>query len=352
MGRNRHGRRRFSASHGVTYWYGNAPCQEEDSASPPRALGDDVTEATKYQGYSEALDEYVDFCRRPDSGIGTGYSIDQTCGRMGPGELTLLWARSGAGKSTLMLNVLAATPDVPTVFFNMEMRSRALAEWLTTMSVNLGVSYTLLRELIQVGDEDPRYAEVMAKLDKAKVDNAPAVWFVEPRGPTVDDLARTVDQITVDTGIRPVRVLVDHLSLMHGARDYEGVSRMGAELHQWCQDDDLALIVAQQTGRSGNEAGEKNNGHLPITLNSGLYAGEADADWIWGAWRPEKNPRFRKQQADFKNADDYHQSRAEYTRLRGLTRFAVIKNRPYGTVIEDGIDLWWDTDSRRLKEQM
>lgn len=308
-----------------------------------------MTEA-HYTSYEQALDEYVEFCTKPTSGLGTGYSIDETCGVMGPGELALMWARSSAGKSTLLLNILANTPSIPTVFFNMEMRSRSLAEWLTTMSNDLGIDYFLLRELIQTGGEDIRYDDVMAKLQKAKVDNAPKVWFMEARSPNVDDLARVVDTIEADTGIRPVRVMLDHLSLMANARDYEGVSRMGQELHQWAQDDELALIVAQQTGRGGNEQGQRNDGHLPVTLSSGLYAGEHDADWIYGVWRPERNPKFRKRREDFKNNDDHMQMKAEHDRLKGLSQFAVVKNRPYGSLCEEGISLWWNPKTRKLEE--
>lgn len=305
---------------------------------------------TEFLSYATALDDYIEFCKREDTGIGTGYSIDATCGLMGPGELCLLWARSSAGKSTLLLNVLSNTPSVPTVFFNMEMRARALAEWLTTMSANLNVPYHELRELIRFGDEDRNYSEVMARLDKAK-GNPPLVWFMESRGPTVGDMARTIEDVYIETGIRPQRVMIDHLSLMHGARDYEGVSRTGAELHQWAQDDDLLVICAQQTGRGGNEQGQRNDGHLPVTLSSGLYAGEHDADWIWGVWRPERNPKYRKRPEDFKKSEDYAQVRAEHERLRGLTQFAVVKNRPYGSLCEEGVSLWWDPMTRRLEEQ-
>lgn len=300
--------------------------------------------------YPTAVDKYIDFCNTPQSGIGTGYSLDDVCGKMSTGEMGLVWARSSAGKSTVLLNFIANTPEIPTVFFNMEMTSRTLAEWLTTMSVDLGVPYYLLRELIQHGADDARYSSVMEKLDKAKQYNAPAVWFVEARSPSVDDFARIVDNITVETGIRPVRILVDHLSLMANARDYENVSRTGAELHQWAQDDDLAVLVAQQTGRSGGENGQRNDGHMPVTLSSGLYAGEHDADWIYGVWRPERDPKYRKTQSEFKSNDTFHQTKAEYDRIKGLSRLAVIKNRPNGILCEEGIDIWFDSATRKLIE--
>ncbi len=303
-----------------------------------------------WKSYGEAADDYLEMCRKPFGGIGTGYSIDEDVGPMSPGEMALLWARSSAGKSTLLLNILANTSTIPTVFMSMEMASVRLYEWLTCMAFRLDVPYKNLQGLINYGEEDPNYAKVLHQLEEARIENAPQVWFVEPRGPTVDDFARVVDDITVKTGIRPVRVMVDHLSLMQGARDYEGVSTTSAQIHQWAQDDELAVVVAQQTGRGGNEQGQRNDGHLPVTLSSGLYAGEHDADWIWGVHRPERNPKFRKPAGDYKRADEYHSVQAERDRLKGLTVFSVIKNRPYGVLCEEGISLWYDNHTRQLKE--
>lgn len=310
-----------------------------------------TTETTKaYFSYGEALDQYIESSQNPDGGLGTGYSLDNECGLMSPGELGLVWARSGAGKSTLLLNIIHNTPDIPTVFFNMEMRARTMAEWLATMGGSLGVDYKVLAEVILNGEDDPRHLEVMEALEKSKAE-APKVWFVEPRSPDVDDLRRVVDEIAVESGIDPVRIMVDHLQLLRGTRDYEGTTVMGERLHQWAQDDNLAVLCAQQTGRSGGASGERNDGHLPVTLSSGVFGGEHDADWIYGAWRPERNPHFRKSRGEFKKEDDFQQMLAEKRRVRGMTHFAVIKNRPFGTLMEDGATLFWNYTTRKLEEK-
>ncbi len=303
-----------------------------------------------YFSYQEALDQFVVASQDPQGGVGTGYSIDGECGLMSTGELALLWARSGAGKSALLLNILANTPDVPTVFFNMEMRARTLAEWLLTMTGDIGVHQTVLKEIILSGEADPRFPAALAAIERSKLVIPPSVWFVEPRSPDVDELARVVDDITNDTGIRPVRVMIDHLQLMRGARDYEGTVTLGEQLHQWAQDDGLSVIAAQQTGRGGNAAGERNDGHLPVTLSSGLFGGEHDADWLWGLWRPERNPMFRKSRAEFKTEDAYLEMRAELSRVRNMAHLAVVKNRPNGTLNEDGITLFWEHSNRKLEE--
>lgn len=303
----------------------------------------------EYFTWEQALDDYVASAEAGDKGIKTGYSIDKECGLMDTGELALVWARSGAGKSSLLLNIINNTPDVPTVFFNMEMRARTMAEWLLTMGGNMSEPYRLLKDIILAGPSDGRYERVMSDLNAAKK-NPPTCWFVEPRSPSIDDLARVVDNITVSTGIRPVRVMVDHLNLMQGARDYEGVVRMGEQFHQWAQDDELNVIVAQQTGRNGGPSGERNDGHIPVTLSSGVYGGEHDADWILGAWRPERDPKFKKVKADFKKADEYYAVQAEKKRVKNMTLVSVIKNRPFGTLLEDGITLFWDVMTRSLVE--
>ena len=305
----------------------------------------------EYYSFGEALDQYIEASANPTSGIGTGYSLDRECGLMDVGELMLVWARSGAGKSTLLLNFINNTPEVPTVFFNMEMRARTMAEWLTTMSGQLAVDYRQLKSVILNGDDDPRYGGVMEQLEKAKAIQAPCVWMAEPRSPTCDDLARTIDDIEVETGIRPVRVLLDHLSLMSGARDYEGVVRTGETLHQWAQDDGLAVICAQQTGRSGGPGGERNDGHIPVTLSSGVFGGEHDADWVLGAWRPERDPKFKKSRADFKKDGEYEAVQAEKRRVKGMTHLSVVKNRPFGTLLEDGLTLFWNDRTRKLEEE-
>src|SRR6478735_3214815 len=128
----------------------------------------------KYYTFEEAITEYIEASRNPETGIATGYTLDRECGTMHQGELALLWARTGAGKSTLLLNMLANTPDVPTVFFNMEMRARTMAEWFASMAFNLPVPYRSVADVIEAGAEHPAYERLMASLEKKAALSAPA----------------------------------------------------------------------------------------------------------------------------------------------------------------------------------
>lgn len=268
-----------------------------------------------------------------------GYSIDD-CGQLGPGELALLWARSGTGKSTFLLNAISRSGQVPTVVFNMEMTSSRQVEWLTCMTHRLACPARDLDEVLRWPD-DPRYESVVEALRSIN-DYYPWLHFIHPgRPPAVNDFIRWVDRIWDRTGVRPARVFIDHLSLMAGARDYSGVSETAAALHTWAINDGIGVVSVQQTGRSGNEK-NRNDGHLPVTLSSGVYAGEHDADFIYGLYRPEKDPKYM---------DPGNRATVEFDRVRGVTRLQLIKNRPYGELREVGIELTYDVHSRRLHEK-
>lgn len=312
---------------------------DEAQDSTPRSAGDIMDVA-------HAADDLLAF---GDGGerFGTGYSIDRSCGRMGAGELGLLWARSSTGKSTLLLNIIMRTPAVPTIVFSMEMTARKQLEWLTCMAHNLPVH---ARDIPELSPRNPHYEPFRAALDSMPR-KFPHLHFVHPsQSPTVADFARFSDTVFESTGVVPVRVFVDHLTLMANCRDYEGVTRTAAALHSWSLRDALAVTVVQQTGRSGGADLGRNDGHIPVTLSSGVYAGEHDADWIYGLYRPEKDPRFQKAPHEFRKHDEYERAQTEYERVKGVTRLQVVKNRPFATLAEHGVELRYDAHTRRLYE--
>lgn len=297
-----------------------------------------------------AVDELIKFTESDVTRFDTGYSLDDTCGRIGPGELGLLWARSGSGKSTWLLNVLQASPKVPTVVFNMEMTARRQIEWLCAMTFDLATPARHIEEVLQWGPDDDRYPEIVSSLRAMKT-RYPALNFVNPsKSPSVSDFAMLVDKVQDDTGVRPQRVFIDHLTLMANARDYEGVTRTAGALHSWAMNDELAVIAIQQTGRGGGADGGRNDGHLPVTLSSGVYGGEHDADWIWGMYRPERDPKFHKLQGFGLEAAKREALAIEQASVRGITRFQLIKNRPYGEIRDEGIILRYNSHNRRLIE--
>jgi len=272
----------------------------------------------------------------------TGFSLDTRCGVVKAGELALLWARTGAGKTTMLLNVLANTPEIPTVLFNLEMSDAQVLAWLATMTCpNLRVGARDIEEVL----EDPThqsYDELQAAIDLT-VDTYPHLTLAQPMRPTLGELAGLVEA----TPGNPKRVFIDHLGLLQDANSYENTMQATAALKRWALAKDMALFVVQQTGRSGDDKA-KNEGHLPVTLSSGLFAGEHDADWVYGIFRPDRDPALHKE------LDDVDKDERRLTKLasvRGLVHLQVVKNRQNGILMQDGIVVRYDPSTRRYTER-
>jgi replicative DNA helicase len=130
----------------------------------------------------------------------------------------------------------------------------------------------------------------------------------------------------------PLRVLLaDYFGLLNlsGGDAYERASRAAIGLKQLAKQEKLAIIVASQLSRAGG------NGSEPVALemlrDSGVV--EESADFILGAWRPEK-------QRDISPED--------YFAAKDVLRVAILKNRKGGEGRD--VDLKFQTDSRRLYE--
>lgn len=296
-----------------------------------------------------AVEELLHYAKLNIDRFGTGWSIDDRCGEVGIGEMALMWARSGSGKSTWYCNVINNTPHIPTLVVNMEMTPRRQMEWLTAMASNLETPARDIDAVIRYGEDDDRYFEVVSALEQMP-DKFPNLWFVSPTRPTVGDIRIIIEDIEMQTGVRPQRLFIDHLGLMSGTEDgYTGYRKLTANLKALSNDEEVGLYVLQQTGR-GNGEGGRNDGHLPVKFGDGEYTGEQDADWVYGLFRPDRNPKFKKDRYQFSDPNDYYAMREEYERVRGLTIFQVIKNRPFSDLCEEGIELMYNPHTRRFAE--
>jgi replicative DNA helicase len=282
------------------------------------------------------------------SRFATGWSIDDVCGQVGTGELALWVARSSSGKSTAYLNVIRNTPDVPTVVFNMEMTPRRQIEWLLSMSFDLATPARDIEAVLAEGEEDRRYYELVQALDNLG-ERYPHLHFVSPSRPSVSDLCFVLDDITDQTGVRPVRIFIDHVGLMDGGEDYVGTIKNSSGLHSMAMREEVAIYALQQTGR-GDGQGGRNDGHLPLALASGLYGGEADADWVMGMYRPDRAPKFKKSRYQFDDPLEYYAMLEDLEKVKGITVLQVLKNRPFSDLLEEGLELSFDRHTRRLTE--
>lgn len=272
-----------------------------------------------------------------------GYSLDARYGMIGQGELGLLIARSGSGKSTFYLNVCARTGHVPTVIFNMEMRDTLQLLWLAAMTLDLGVPCSEVEACLRNRD-DVRRKALIEQLDSLPRYH-PWLTFETPEegAPDIDYFVRRCDAIWDATGVRPKRIIIDHFGLMAGTSDYDGTLRQMRRLKEWSRNDDIAVIVVQQSGRGSSDGKQRNDGHLPVTKSSGVFAGEDRADWIWGLYRPELWSGYHD--------DPEKRASASFARIAGITRLQVVKNRPFGKDNQVGVDLRFDHERWRLYER-
>lgn len=260
-----------------------------------------------------------------------------------------MWARSGSGKSTWMLNLIQSLPAVPTLVVNMEMTARRQIEWLTAMAYpDLETPSNQIERVLRYGAAHPDYAELEQAL-QGLPDKFPHLYFANPSRPTVTELEQMIEDIGEQTGTPPVRVFIDHLGLLAGTEDgYQGYSNTAAGLHSLAMRKEVGIYCLQQTGRNTGEG--RNDGHVPLTLSSGLYAGEADADWVFGMYRPDRNPKFNKKPYQFDSPEAYHKMLDERDTVKGKVILQVLKNRPFSEVNEEGIELLYNPHTKRYVE--
>jgi hypothetical protein len=269
-------------------------------------------------------------------------------GRMGTGELALMWARSSAGKSTWTQNLIRNTPDVTTLVGDMEMTPRRQVEWLAAMTFDLPVAARDIEEILRWPD-DPRYPKVVESLATVG-ERYPKLSFVRPERPTVTDLEIAVEDIQDFTGEKMQRIFIDHMSLMADCLDYTGHVKTAGALHSFAMNHDILVIALQQVGRGGGPNGERNDGHLPLTLSSGVFAGENDADWVFGLYRPDRDPKLHRPEHSYKDPLDMYADRDRLARIRGEVVMQVIKNRTFSDLCEDGVKFKYDPYTRRYQE--
>lgn len=295
-----------------------------------------------------AVAQLHDFIDNPHSRFGMGWEVDVACGQQGIGELALTVARSGVGKSTFFLNVIRNTPEVPTLVVNMEMAPRTQIQWLTAMTYDLATPGRDFEEVLRDPSDD-RNPELRTALEKM-VERYPDLHFVFPSRPTVEDIRVCIEDVADSTGVMPQRVFIDHLGLMGGAeKEFQGYIQLTSGLKALSHELNIAVNVLQQTGRRGGDGGV-NDGHLPISMSSGRYGGEEDADWVFGLYRPEKNPKYLKHENEFDSYEKYLKMRQELTKVRGITVLQVVKNRIFSETLQNGLELQYDSHTRRYIE--
>lgn len=252
------------------------------------------------QTLAQGFDSYREWAadRRPRIGFGMDWFDGPTGGGLARSEIAMLMAFSGVGKTTIALNVIRMNPDIPILFFSMEMKLRYVAARLAAME--LPSSTQQLESRIRQGDHIP---ELQAVADRY-------------RGFVCDDKSdmslkmadESWEHACEQLGTEPRLVIWDYMGQISGGGMLGGaekVEKVAMKLRNWTKDHDCASLVLHQVTKADGP-------WEPLSMESGKYGGYEPMDYVVGAYAPALNPEL---------------SGPEYERRQEELMFQLLKSR-------------------------
>jgi replicative DNA helicase len=247
-------------------------------------LADHVSEATAWATGTN-----------PRIGLGFPFFDRRTEGGITYGELAMFLARTSVGKTWWLLNVLANNPEVPAVFFSLEMAARAIVVRLAGVANDVPTS-AIYNQVRSTGTSSSL---------TGLPERFPKLAIVDEPGLNLRQMTEVLHEFEDVVGVRPRLVGIDFLELLRGV---PGIDKVGQvtdttrALKEWTRTHDVSTIVLHQVPR-----GDKNNGHQPLSLFSGRYGGEELADYVLAGYRPHLNPELNQEQREAARSEFYLQ---------------------------------------------
>ena len=192
-----------------------------------------------------------------------------------PGELVFILAQTGAGKTAALQNIAAALPNLPTLFFELELPGTLTFERFAALATE-----TSAREVWGAY----RAGKSVPWANTRKLDH---VYVCSKSGIKVSDIERYITLAHLKTGHQPAVVMVDYVGLIHGEGKsrYERTSSVAEELKVLAKRTNTVVICASQVTRDkDNESGE-------VSLFSGKDSGsiENSSGLLLGLWRDNED---------------------------------------------------------------
>lgn len=258
------------------------------------------------------------FAANPRQRVRTGLeSLDHITEGPAAGEVYTILGRSFSGKSLVATQIMANNPEMPMVFFSLEMPARQALMRLYSQSMS-----------VDAGDVQAQVKRnSLPGLIDTLEEKHPHQIIFDGGGMTLGDMSAVIGQYEQYYGMRPVAVLIDYLELVRGGSG-EGhfqTESVAKALKDWSKDEEVAVFLLHQTNRSEAEWD-------PPTADSARGAGYTEADVVVGMWQPVRNPKLGE---------------IEKKQLEGIVRMNVIKNRISGrTTGSKDIELRMDATLR------
>ena len=240
-----------------------------------------LPEAQKLRGFAtlaEQVTKLHDFAANPRQRVRVGIeSLDILTEGPAAGEIYEFMGRSFSGKSLVATNIMANNPEMPMIFFSLEMPARQALTRLYATYEN--VDHHAIQDQVKAGSLPRLFDDLPDKL--------PNQIIVDRSGMTLDDFSFHMDLYETYYEFRPTAVLIDYLELIRSA-DGEGHFRtemVAKRLKDWSKTEDVAVFLLHQTNRTEPEW------EAP-TSDSARGAGFTEADVVVGMWQPSRNPKL------------------------------------------------------------
>jgi replicative DNA helicase len=267
------------------------------------------------------IDALAEYSQSPVKRVGTGLNlIDVTIGGPSPGELGLIVGRSFTGKSIVAQNIILNNPQVPSIFFSLEMPAIQAAIRLFSMWANVDVRK--VQRAIDTGMLPDNIYEVVSAFPHHKIVDTSAL--------TLERMTDHLQQYEEEFDERPHLAVIDYLELVGRDRTSDtgqGVENTVVAMKDWAKVNNISVWAVHQ-GNMSTKIWE------PPTEDSPRYAGMAQADFLLGIWRPHRDPELPESERRY---------------LQDKFALNVLKNRAYFESIDKVI--YTIAPSLRLWEQ-
>jgi len=233
------------------------------------------------------IDDYI-VSLREGAGfhIGTGYpTVDRVFRGLYPSrsDIMTILAFTGAGKTALALNIVnniaKENPDLPMVFFSLELDYEEILERLAQIAC--GVTQEKVQEAFEKRND--LYNDICVTLS----DRFSNLRVIDEGNLKVEDMDAITKEISLKEFDEPTKlVFIDHLDYINvpGLSGNERVDQMMRDLKAMAKKQKLAVILLHQISRSS----VNRDPGAPVPLSAGKWSGNVEntSSFVFTMYRP------------------------------------------------------------------
>lgn len=205
-------------------------------------------------------------------------TLDSVIGGPAPGEVATIIGRSFTAKSILAQNIVLNNPQVPSIFFSLEMPANQALIRLFAMFKNVDVKQ--VQAVIDRRHLPDDLYDLVEGFPKHRIVDVPDI--------DAGRMSMVIDQYEDEVGHKVEFAMLDYLELMgRDPNEEKGTAVEGAfvGVRAWARERNVRLFLIHQ-GNMSTKVWE------PPTADSPRYAGMAQSDFLVGLWRPHKDPQM------------------------------------------------------------